>query len=63
MLLHVLSRDIDSKVIVPSVEDVRFYNKAIGAKYLLYGNVWGEADGIKLLSEAPGDEIKQKPII
>ena len=57
MLLHVLSRDIDSKVIMSSVEDVRFYNKVIGTKYPLCGDVWGTADGIKLLSEAPGDEI------
>ena len=59
VLLYVLSRDIDSKVIMPSVEDVRFYNKVIGAKHPLCGDVWGAAGRIKLLSEALGDEIKQ----
>ena len=58
VLLHVISRDINSKVTTPSVEDVRIYNEVIGAKYLLRGDVWGAADGIKQLSEAPGDEIK-----
>ena len=58
VLLHVISRDINSKVIMPSIEDVRIYNEVIGAKYLLRGDVWGAADGIKQLSEAPGDEIK-----
>ena len=34
VILHALSRDIDSKVSITSVEDIRFYQEAIGAKYL-----------------------------
>ena len=48
-----------SNPIMTSAEDVRFYNKVIGVKYPLCGNVWGAADDIKLLSEAPSDGIKQ----
>ena len=57
VFLHVLNRDIDSKLFMSSVEDVKFYNKVIGAKYLLCGDVWGAADEIKLVSESPGDEL------
>ena len=43
---------------MPSVEDVIFYQEIIGAKYLLCGDIWSAANGIKLLSEAPSDELK-----
>ena len=57
--LYVLIRDIDSNIMMPSAEDVRFYNELICAKYPLCGDVQGATDGIKLLSEVLGDEIKQ----
>ena len=53
---------MDSKVIMPSIEDIRLYNKLIGAKYPLCGDVWSKSDGIKLLSDIPGDDIKKNQL-
>ena len=59
VLLHVLSRDSDSKVSLPTVNDVRFYQAAISEKYPLCHEVWGAADGLKLLIQSSEDEAKQ----
>ena len=59
MLLHELSRDLDAKVIPPSVDKIRFYQSIIGSKYPLCSDVWAAADGIKLLIQQSEDEQKQ----
>ena len=59
VLLQVLSRDINSKVALPTHEKIRFYQSVIGAKYPLCSNVWAAADGIKLLLEKSTSEQKQ----
>ncbi len=59
-LLHVLSSDLNSKVRVPSIETIRFYQSVIGNKYPLCSNVWAAADGIKLFIQKLGEELKQK---
>ena len=61
-LLHVLSRDLDSKESLPTVDDVRFYQSAIGEKYPLWYDVWGVVDWLKLLVQSSEDEVKQKKI-
>ena len=58
-LLHVLSRDSDSKVSLPTVDDVRFDQSAIGEKYPLCHDIWGATDGLKLLIQSSEDEAKQ----
>ena len=55
VLLHFLSRDPDSKVIMPSIEDIQFYQEVIGAKYPIRDDVWEAANVIKLLSEDLGE--------
>ena len=59
VLLHVLSRDPDSQVRLPTVDNVRFYQAAIGEKYPLCVDVWEAADSLKLLIQSTEDESKQ----
>ena len=59
VLLHVLSRDPDSQVRLPTVDNVRFYQAAIGEKYPLCADVWEAADSLKLLIQSTEDESKQ----
>ena len=59
VLLHVLSRDLNAKVIPPTVDKIRFYQNIIGSKYPLCSDVYAAADGIKLLIQQSGDEQKQ----
>ena len=59
VLLHVLSRDPDSKVSLLTLDDVRFYQASIGEQYHLCADVWGAADGLKLLIQSTEDEAKQ----
>ena len=54
-----LSRDPESQVKAPTVAEVRFYQAAIGEKYPLCADVWGAADGLKLLIQGTEDEAKQ----
>ena len=59
VLLHVLSRDPDSQVRLPTVENAQFYQAAIGEKYPLCADVWEAADSLKLLIQSTEDESKQ----
>ena len=58
-LLGILTRDPCIKVSVSSIEDVKFYQEVIGAKFTICADVRASADKIKLLSEEPGGNIKQ----
>ena len=58
-LLHALSRDVDSKVLIPTISQVKFFQEVIGAKYPLCSDVWAAADGLKLLIQKSTDERKQ----
>ena len=62
VLLHILSRDLDSKVSIPNNDEVRFYREAIGAKYPIYDNVWAAADSIKLLIQEPAEDSKHNQL-
>ena len=55
ILLVCLMDDPDARVTVPTLADVRRYQKAIGDKYPLVGDVWGAADGLKLGVESSGN--------
>ena len=55
VLLHVLSRDPDAKVQLPSISEVKFFQEVIGAKYPRCANVWAAADGLKLKIQGSGD--------
>ena len=58
-LLHALSCDLDSKVLLPTVLKVIFFQEVIGAKYPLCSDVWAAADGLKLLIQKSTNELKQ----
>ena len=47
---------------MPSVEGVEFCQEMIGSKYPIYDDVWVAANEIKLLSEDPGDGVKQNQL-
>ena len=51
ILLVCLINVPDARIAVPTLEEVRKYQEAIGAKYPLLGEVWGAADGLKLCVE------------
>ena len=59
VLFHVLSDDDDSKVVLPTMDKIRFYQEVIGDKYPLCSDVWGAADGLKLLIQKADCEMKQ----
>ena len=59
VLLHVLTRDPCAMVKMPSISDVRFYQEVIGEKYPRCSDVWGAADGLKVLIQGTCDDIRQ----
>jgi hypothetical protein len=58
-MLHILCRQEAAKVTPPSNQDVVFYRHVIGEKYPSCAEVWGAADGLKLLIQEPTDDAKQ----
>ena len=48
VLLQVLSNDIDSKVVLPTLEKVEFYQEVILLKYPLMTEFWAACDGLKI---------------
>ena len=52
VLLHVLSRHDAAKVRSPTAAEVKSFKEAVVDKYPACHNVWGAADGLKLLIEA-----------
>ena len=58
VLPHVLNRDPDAMVRIPSVSDISFYQEVIGAKNPRCSDVWGAVDELKLLIQGTGDAIK-----
>ena len=62
VLLQVLSSDVDSKVILPSLEKVQFFREVVALKYPLMGEVWGAVDGLKLLIQKAVSDRKQNQL-
>ena len=62
VLLHILSRDPDAKVSMPTNDEVRFYHELIGAKYPICDNVWAAADSLKLLIQEPTEDTTQNQL-
>ena len=63
ILLVCLINDPDTRITVPTLEEVRKYQKAIGEKYHLVGNVWGAANGLNLCVERSGNYDAQHVLI
>ena len=59
MLLHILSRDPDSIVCLPTAEEVHFYKDSISSRYPHVPDLWAAVDGLKLLLQEPGEDGKQ----
>ena len=59
VLLHVLSRAPEAQVMLPTREQVAEFKEAVSEKYPFCPNVWGAADGLKLLIEPPLSYEKQ----
>ena len=59
VLLHVLSRHDAAKVRPPTAAEFKSFKEAVVDKYPACPNVWGAADGLKLLIEAPYSYSKQ----
>ena len=53
--LNVLSRDSDSKVSLPTVDDVIFYQSTIGEKFPLCHKVCGVIKGLNILIQSSKD--------
>ena len=53
VLLHVLSRTPQAQVRLPTATEVESFKNAVKEKYPHCPNVWGAADGLKLLIEPP----------
>ena len=52
ILLHILCRDPDAIVRIPTFDEVRFYRSAIGRKYPNISEVWAVDDGLKTFIQA-----------
>ena len=59
-LLHVLCRHDDTKVKIPSVDDIAFYKEAITATYPFVLDVWGTNNGLTFLIQ---DHVRMINII
>ena len=59
VLLHVLSRTPEAQVKLPIPEEVASFKEAVADKYPFCPDVWGTADGLKLLIEPPGSYDRQ----
>ena len=53
VLLHVLSRTDVAQVRLPTTAEVNLFKLAVSEKYPHCPNVWGAADGLKLMIEPP----------
>ena len=58
-LLHVLCKDQDAMVTLPTESEIRQFVNAINVKYPVLTNVWAAADGLKLLIHPPSSHAKQ----
>ena len=54
ILFHALCRDIYDVVILPTSDEVRVYQSAIGVKYSNVAEVWAAANGLNLVIQAVG---------
>lgn len=65
LLIHALQGNPYATVSTPTAEDLKLYQAAISAKYpvLAEQNVWGAADGLKLLIKAAGNNQAQNHFI
>ena len=54
LFLHVLYRDSDAVVRLPTSDDVKFHQSAIGSKYPNIEKAWATADGLKNFIQAVG---------
>ena len=59
VLLHVLSRTPEAQVKLPTPEEVASFKEAVADKYPFCPDVWGAADGLKLLIEPPESYDRQ----
>ena len=59
ILLVYLINEPDTRITVPTLEEVRKYQEAIGAKYPLVGDVWGAVDGLKFCVKRSGNYATQ----
>ena len=62
VLLHVLSRNEDAIVRLPTNEEVSFFKEVISAKYDNVPDVWAAADGLKLEIEQPQNDAAQNKL-
>ena len=60
LLLHVLSRVPEAQVKLPTSTEIASFKAAVSEKYPSCPNVWGAADGLKLLIESPLSYAKQR---
>ena len=59
VLLHILCRDPDAFIRLPTSDEVIFYQSAIGNKYPNITEVWATADGLQLFIQAVGKGNEQ----
>ena len=60
LLLNVLSRVPEAQVKLPTSTEIASFKAAVSEKYPSCPNVWGAADGLKLLIESPLSYAKQR---
>ena len=59
ILLVCIIKDPNARITVYTVDEDRKYQRAIGEKYHLVGEVWGAADGLKLRVKQSGNYATQ----
>ena len=58
-LLHILIRDPDSIVCLPTTDEISFNQEAITDKYPHVPDMWAAVYSLKLLVQEPGGDRKQ----
>ncbi len=59
VLLHSLSRSSEAQVKRPNIDEIKRFQDSVEAKYPTCSDVWGAAEGLKLMIHEVGSYQKQ----